>query len=102
MTVRFNSHLTSIPGYTPGVPKGHSAEDVAGSDLAQLASNESPYPPLPEVVERGDVTGECEHGVGPAHRVVRHVRQVLDLAHDVVAEVPHDAAVQRRQVRQRR
>ena len=45
MTVRFNSHLTSIPGYTPGVPKGHTAEDVAGSDLAQLASNESPFPP---------------------------------------------------------
>lgn len=51
MTVRFNSHLSSIPGYTPGVPKGHTAEDVAGSDLAQLASNESPFPPLPEVVE---------------------------------------------------
>ncbi len=51
MTVRFNSHLTSIPGYTPGVPKGHTAEDVAGSELAQLASNESPFPPLPEVVE---------------------------------------------------
>ncbi len=51
MTVRFNSRLASIPGYTPGVPKGHSAEDVAGSDLLQLASNESPFPPLPEVVE---------------------------------------------------
>lgn len=51
MTVRYNSHLTSIPGYTPGVPKGHTAEDVARSDLAQLASNESPFPPLPEVVE---------------------------------------------------
>ncbi len=51
MSVKFNSKLASIPGYTPGVPKGHSAEDVAGSDLAQLASNESPYPPLPEVVE---------------------------------------------------
>ncbi|HMT05066.1 MAG: histidinol-phosphate transaminase [Solirubrobacterales bacterium] len=51
MTVRFNNHLSSIPGYTPGVPKGHSAEDVARSDLAQLASNESPFPPLPEVVE---------------------------------------------------
>lgn len=51
MTVRFNSRLASIPGYTPGVPKGHSAEDVAGSDLVQLASNESPFPPLPEIVE---------------------------------------------------
>ncbi|MGB0119338.1 MAG: histidinol-phosphate transaminase [Solirubrobacterales bacterium] len=51
MTVQFNSKLATIPGYTPGVPKGHSAEDVAGSTLAQLASNESPYAPLPEVVE---------------------------------------------------
>lgn len=51
MSVNFNSKLASIPGYTPGVPKGHSAEDVAGSTLAQLASNESPYPPLPEIVE---------------------------------------------------
>lgn len=51
MTVRFNEHLASIPGYTPGVPKGKNAEDVAGSDLAQLASNESPFAPLPEVVD---------------------------------------------------
>ena len=51
MTVRFNDHLSSVPGYTPGVPKGHTAEDVASSDLAQLASNESPFAPLPEVVE---------------------------------------------------
>jgi histidinol-phosphate aminotransferase len=47
----FNERLASIPGYTPGVPKGHTAEDVAGSDLAQLASNESPHPPLPAVVD---------------------------------------------------
>ena len=51
MTVRFNDHLSSIPGYTPGVPKGHSAEDVASSDIAQLASNESPFAPLPEIIE---------------------------------------------------
>ena len=51
MSAKFNDRLASIPGYTPGVPKGQTAEDVAGSDLAQLASNESPHPPLPEVVE---------------------------------------------------
>ena len=51
MGVEYNEYLSSIPGYKPGVPKGHSAEDVAGSTLAQLASNESPYPPLPEVVQ---------------------------------------------------
>ena len=51
MPIRFNSRLASIPGYTPGVPKGKSATDVASSNLAQLASNESPFPPLPDVVE---------------------------------------------------
>jgi len=51
VTVRYNRHLTSIPGYSPGVPKGKNAEDVASSNLAQLASNESPFPPLPEVVD---------------------------------------------------
>lgn len=51
MSAKFNARLASIPGYTPGVPKGQAAEDVAGSDLAQLASNESPHPPLPQVVE---------------------------------------------------
>ncbi len=50
MSTKFNSRLASIPGYTPGVPKGQTAQDVAGSDLAQLASNESPHPPLPQVV----------------------------------------------------
>jgi len=88
MSVEFNEHLETIPGYKPGVPKGHSAEDVAGSTLAQLASNESPYPPLPEVVQAisaasdsmnrypdPDATllrrnlGEL-HGVGPEHIVV--------------------------------
>lgn len=51
MPNRFNQRLTSIPGYTPGVPKGKGATEVASSDLAQLASNESPFEPLPEVVE---------------------------------------------------
>ena len=50
MSAKFNARLASIPGYTPGVPKGQTAEDVAASDLAQLASNESPHPPLPEVL----------------------------------------------------
>ena len=54
--------------------------------------------PLAVVVERGDVPGEREHRVGPAERVVRHVREPLDLAHDVVAEVADDATVERRQL----
>lgn len=88
MPIRFNSRLASIPGYTPGVPKGKSATDVASSGLAQLASNESPFPPLPGVVEavaeaaasmnrypdpavsdlRGALAGE--HGVDPEEILV--------------------------------
>lgn len=51
MTVTFSEKLSRIPGYQAGVPKGKSAEAVAASDLIQLASNESPIPPHPAVVE---------------------------------------------------
>ena len=57
---------------------------------------------LPVVVERGDVTGQRQHRVGPALRVRRDVRQVLDLAHDVVPEVADDAAVERWQLSEAR
>jgi len=51
MSVTFSDKLAHIPGYRAGVPKGKSAEAVASSDLIQLASNESPIPPHPAVVE---------------------------------------------------
>jgi histidinol-phosphate aminotransferase len=49
--IRFNSNLDSVPGYHPGSPKGRTAGQVQDSEVAQLASNESPLPPLDEVVE---------------------------------------------------
>jgi histidinol-phosphate aminotransferase len=51
MTVTFADKLASIPGYQAGVPKGQAPEAIAGSEIAQLASNESPFGPHPEVVE---------------------------------------------------
>jgi histidinol-phosphate aminotransferase len=51
MTVTYSAKLSQIPGYQAGVPKGKSAEAVAASDLIQLASNESPIPPHPAVIE---------------------------------------------------
>ena len=51
MTVTFAEKLASIPGYTAGVPKGKAPEAIADSTIAQLASNESPFPPHPAVVE---------------------------------------------------
>ncbi len=51
MAVTFAQKLAAIPGYTPGVPKGKAPEAIADSQIAQLASNESPFPPHPAVVE---------------------------------------------------
>jgi histidinol-phosphate aminotransferase len=51
MTITFSEKLASIPGYTAGVPKGQAPEAIAGSEIAQLASNESPFGPHPAVVE---------------------------------------------------
>ena len=50
------------------------------------------------MVVGGQLADHRHHRVGVAQVVGRHVGQVLDLAHDVVAEVAHDPAVQRREV----
>src|SRR5436305_14212155 len=47
----------------------------------------------------GDVADERHHGVGNSEIVGRRIWQTLDFAHDVVAEVPDNATVQRRQLR---
>ncbi len=51
MTVTFAEKLARMPGYRAGVPAGAAPESVAAGDVAQLASNESPIPPHPKVVE---------------------------------------------------
>jgi histidinol-phosphate aminotransferase len=49
--ITFAEKLAAIPGYTAGVPQGKAPEAIADSGIAQLASNESPFPPHPGVVE---------------------------------------------------
>jgi histidinol-phosphate aminotransferase len=51
MTVTFAEKLSRIPGYQAGVPRGRSPQAIAAGEIAQLASNESPFPPHPEVIE---------------------------------------------------
>jgi histidinol-phosphate aminotransferase len=51
MTVTFAEKLARIPGYQAGVPTGQAPEAIAAGGIAQLASNESPVPPHPKVVE---------------------------------------------------
>lgn len=51
MSVTFAEKLARMPGYQAGVPTGQAPEAIAAGGIAQLASNESPFPPHPEVVE---------------------------------------------------
>jgi histidinol-phosphate aminotransferase len=51
MTVTFAEKLARIPGYQAGVPTGQAPEAIASGGIAQLASNESPFPPHPAVIE---------------------------------------------------
>jgi len=51
MSVTFAEKLARMPGYRAGVPTGQAPESLAESGIAQLASNESPSPPHPKVVE---------------------------------------------------
>ncbi|HEX8689351.1 MAG TPA: histidinol-phosphate transaminase, partial [Solirubrobacterales bacterium] len=51
MTVTFAEKLARIPGYQAGVPTGQAPEAIASGEIAQLASNESPFPPHPKVVD---------------------------------------------------
>jgi histidinol-phosphate aminotransferase len=47
----FAQKLARMPGYQAGVPKGKAPEAIGAEGIAQLASNESPFPPHPAVVE---------------------------------------------------
>jgi histidinol-phosphate aminotransferase len=51
MAVTFAEKLARMPGYRAGVPTGQAPEAIAAGQIAQLASNESPFPPHPAVVE---------------------------------------------------
>jgi histidinol-phosphate aminotransferase len=51
MTITFAEKLARMPGYQAGVPTGQAPESIASGNIAQLASNESPTPPHPKVIE---------------------------------------------------
>jgi len=51
VSVTFAEKLARMPGYQAGVPTGQAPESLAATGIAQLASNESPTPPHPKVVE---------------------------------------------------
>ncbi len=51
MAIEFSKKLALIPGYKAGVPKGRAPEQIVDDGIAQLASNESPWGPHPDVAE---------------------------------------------------
>ncbi len=62
MTVTFAERLARMPGYQAGVPTGQAPEAIVAGGIAQLASNESPFPPHPKVIEA------IERAAGSMHR----------------------------------
>jgi len=61
MSVTFAEKLARMPGYQAGVPTGQAPEAIASGGIAQLASNESPFPPHPRVVEAIRVAAAAMH-----------------------------------------
>jgi histidinol-phosphate aminotransferase len=61
MTVTFAERLARMPGYKAGVPTGQAPEAIASGGIAQLASNESPYPPHPDVIEAIERAARAMH-----------------------------------------
>jgi histidinol-phosphate aminotransferase len=51
MTVTFAEKLARIPHYEPGTSLDDAKERAETADAVKLASNESPFPPHPDVVE---------------------------------------------------
>ncbi len=51
MTVTFAEKLARLPEYTAGLPSADASEKYGVAEITKLASNESPYPPHPDVIE---------------------------------------------------
>jgi histidinol-phosphate aminotransferase len=53
----FRDDLDAIPTYSPGKPIDEVSRELGISDIVKLASNESPVPPFPPVIEAIAVAG---------------------------------------------
>src|SRR3954463_4225662 len=51
MTVTFAEKLSRIPHYEPGTSLDDAKAQAETADAIKLASNESPFPPHPDVIE---------------------------------------------------
>jgi histidinol-phosphate aminotransferase len=72
MTVTFAEKLARLPEYTAGLPSADASEKYGIDEVTKLASNESPYPPNPAIVEAvAKAVGEANRYPDPAAKVLR-------------------------------
>jgi len=72
MTVTFAEKLARLPDYQAGLPSADASEKYGVSEITKLASNESPYPPNPAVVEAvAKAAAELNRYPDPAAKVLR-------------------------------
>ncbi len=81
MSVTFADKLARMPGYTPGTPMEDIAAASASGEAVKLASNESPLPPHPKVIEAvSAAAGDLNRYPDPT---ARRLRQAVANRHDL-------------------
>src|SRR5918995_4458593 len=72
MSVTFAEKLRRLPHYEAGLPSADASERYGVAEITKLASNESPYPPHPDVVEAVTrAAGGVNRYPDPAAKVLR-------------------------------
>src|SRR5262245_52415077 len=72
MTVTFSEKLSRIPHYEPGTSLDDAKAKAETADAIKLASNESPFPPHPDVIDAiVRAAGEVNRYPDPEARVLR-------------------------------
>jgi len=72
MSVTFAEKLRRLPDYEAGLPSADASERYGVAEITKLASNESPYPPHPDVVEAVTrAAGGVNRYPDPAAKVLR-------------------------------
>ena len=79
MTVTFAEKLARIPHYEPGTSLDDAKARAETADAVKLASNESPLPPHPKVVEAiAAAAGDINRYPDPQARLLRN--RIADVA----------------------
>jgi histidinol-phosphate aminotransferase len=87
MTLKISARLAAIPRYVPGLSTADVLERYGLVAATKLASNESPYPPLPEVqaVLEAGIAGLNRYPDGAARALRREIADLHGLDTDQVA-----------------